>query len=288
MMVAKAASFVKHDFPAPSFSLGFSESSQEDTLTQEGPPAAKKGKTQESLILIEELEELVEQVVNTGLAVALNFAEDKNPPRQKLQPAERFVDKFETPARRSEVSGDLIEKCFLWATNIKTYDDKRSNEYDVIYILNHQHLLKITKRHYAPLKANTYIENQIVSAMCLLLNKKRTKRFEEQIYCLPFDIVNLALENHKGEFKQLKTNKSFDIQDYKMSIPYLDMKKLAFHPFAEVDHFKVEYTSLILFDEMNQLRDRAIQESEDIRLSKPSAALLSPYCQLDSEDIDNE
>ncbi|KAL4397287.1 hypothetical protein AHAS_Ahas01G0176800 [Arachis hypogaea] len=51
---------------------------------------------------------------------------------------------------------------------------------------------------------------------------------------------------------------------------------------AEVDHFRVEYASLILFDEMNRLRDRAIQESKAIRLSKPSAALLSPYCQLDS------
>ncbi|RYQ87918.1 hypothetical protein Ahy_B09g095442 isoform A [Arachis hypogaea] len=57
---------------------------------------------------------------------------------------------------------------------------------------------------------------------------------------------------------------------------------------AEVNHFRVEYASLILFDEMNRLRDRAIQESEAIRLSKPSAALLSPYCELRSEDIDSE
>ncbi|RYR54104.1 hypothetical protein Ahy_A06g029365 [Arachis hypogaea] len=35
-------------------------------------------------------------------------------------------------------------------------------------------------------------------------------------------------------------------------------------------------------------RDKAIQESEVIRLSKPSAALLSPYCKLGSKDIDSE
>ncbi|RYR55633.1 hypothetical protein Ahy_A06g030816 [Arachis hypogaea] len=57
---------------------------------------------------------------------------------------------------------------------------------------------------------------------------------------------------------------------------------------AEVDHFRVEYAPLILFDEMNQLRDRAIQKSEAIRLSKPSATLLSPYCQLHLEDIDSQ
>ncbi|RYR33915.1 hypothetical protein Ahy_A10g048588 [Arachis hypogaea] len=79
MMDVKAASFVKHDFSVPSFSLGFSESSQEDTLTQEGQPAVEKGKTQESPILVEELEDLVEQVINTRVAAALNFAKDKVP-----------------------------------------------------------------------------------------------------------------------------------------------------------------------------------------------------------------
>ncbi|RYQ95964.1 hypothetical protein Ahy_B08g091371 [Arachis hypogaea] len=57
---------------------------------------------------------------------------------------------------------------------------------------------------------------------------------------------------------------------------------------VEVDNFRVEYASLILFDEINQLRDKVIQESEAIRLSKPFAALLSPYCELRSEDINSE
>ncbi|KAL4374284.1 hypothetical protein AHAS_Ahas05G0166400 [Arachis hypogaea] len=53
---------------------------------------------------------------------------------------------------------------------------------------------------------------------------------------------------------------------------------------AEVDHFRVEYASRILFHEMNRDRDTAIKKSEAIRLSKPSAVLLSPYCQIDSDD----
>ncbi|RYR65551.1 hypothetical protein Ahy_A03g011483 [Arachis hypogaea] len=194
----------------------------------------------------------------------------------------------------------------------------------------------------------------IVTTMCLILNKTRIKRFEEQ---------NMALGNHGGgEFLHLKTKRPFDIQDYSIFIPYLDMQKLASHPYvnicpvyygehwwiwmtdvkkrkfriidlhhktchlkermklnrfvdynegicrgqplvkkndqieppyvdiveqkmsfdcevyAEVDHFRVEYVSRILFHEMNQDRDRAIQKSEAIRLSKPSVTLLSPYC----------
>ncbi|RYR33231.1 hypothetical protein Ahy_A10g047789 [Arachis hypogaea] len=56
---------------------------------------------------------------------------------------------------------------------------------------------------------------------------------------------------------------------------------------ADVDHFRVEYASRILFHEMNQDRDTTIKESEAIRLSKPSAVLLSSYCQIDSDDIDS-
>ncbi|RYR12392.1 hypothetical protein Ahy_B04g069931 [Arachis hypogaea] len=56
---------------------------------------------------------------------------------------------------------------------------------------------------------------------------------------------------------------------------------------TEVDHFRVEFTSRILFHDMNRDRDAAIRGSEVVRLSKPSAVLLSSYCQIDSYDIDS-
>ncbi|RYR43461.1 hypothetical protein Ahy_A08g039870 [Arachis hypogaea] len=127
------------------------------------------GKSQESPILVKDLEELVEQVANDGVAAALNFAEDRSPSLQK----------FETPARRSEVSGDLKEKCFLWTTNIKTYKDGSTNEWETMCILNAQQPMEISKIHFASLKADTHIEAEIVTTMCLILNKTRIKRFKE-------------------------------------------------------------------------------------------------------------
>ncbi|RYR12391.1 hypothetical protein Ahy_B04g069930 [Arachis hypogaea] len=56
---------------------------------------------------------------------------------------------------------------------------------------------------------------------------------------------------------------------------------------GKVDHFRVEFASRILFYDMNRDRDAAIRGSEAVRLSKPFAVLLSPYCQIDSYDIDN-
>ncbi|QHO30568.1 uncharacterized protein DS421_8g234390 [Arachis hypogaea] len=57
-------------------------------------------------------------------------------------------------------------------------------------------------------------------------------------------------------------------------------------PQEEVDHYRVEYASRILFNEMNKQRDWAIRESSAIRLSKPSSVLLSPFCQINSADIE--
>ncbi|QHN83161.1 uncharacterized protein DS421_20g702250 [Arachis hypogaea] len=45
-------------------------------------------------------------------------------------------------------------------------------------------------------------------------------------------LQNMAIGNHNGgEFLHVKSKKPFDIEDYKMFIPFLDLKKLASHPY---------------------------------------------------------
>ncbi|RYQ88186.1 hypothetical protein Ahy_B09g095535 isoform Q [Arachis hypogaea] len=135
----------------------------------------------------------------------------------------------------------------------------------------------------------------------------------------------MALSDHpNGEFVSPKTKKEFRVEAYPSFIPFIDRKKLTSHPYVsfrllnllvrlftylqnkithcslyvmkwmeliepeneEVDHYRVEYASRILFSEMNKQRDRAIRESSAIRLSKPSSVLLSPFCQINSADIE--
>ncbi|RYR74080.1 hypothetical protein Ahy_A02g008691 [Arachis hypogaea] len=260
-----------------------------------------------------------------------------------------------------------------------------------------------TERAKSPETANflEQLDDLIVSAMCHILNRKNDKRFQEQVYCLPPDIVSMALSKHpKGEFISPKTNKEFRVEDYPSFIPFIDAKKLTSHSYIfapvcysghwwlwvidttkrrchildplhkkapsderkqlnkftgyvfsrlreyaggeplqkdekekqikasyvkisgqkssydcaiyimkwleliepknikrgkyewdnweqeEVDHYRVEYASQILFSVMNKERDQAIRESNAIRLLKPSSVLLSPFCQINSADIE--
>ncbi|RYR21406.1 hypothetical protein Ahy_B03g066683 [Arachis hypogaea] len=102
-------------------------------------------------------------------------------------------------------------------------------------------------------------------------------------------LQNMAIGNNPdGEFLQPKSKRPFNVEDYPMFIPFLDRKKLASHPYAEVDHFRVEFAFRIIFHDMNHDRDTAINGSETMRLLKPSAALLSLYCQVDSYDIESD
>ncbi|RYR04434.1 hypothetical protein Ahy_B06g084158 isoform A [Arachis hypogaea] len=212
LMMARTASYVPKELPLLSFSLGLTDSSQEETHTQEGvgKPEAQVEKSPETTILIEELDVLVEKIVKSEEKTTPDFSKGKSPPTEKQM-----------------------------ATHIRTYADDTTDEYDPLCTLNSQQPLVLSKVHFASLKATSHIEADIVTAMCLIINQENIKRFQEEIYCLPPNIVNMAIGNHPGgEFLRPKSKKPFKVEDYPMFIPFLDRKNLASHPyiFAHVSY----------------------------------------------------
>ncbi|QHO02395.1 uncharacterized protein DS421_13g423410 [Arachis hypogaea] len=235
MMMAHTASYVPKTDPMPSFSLGLTDSSQEEAATQEGASTQDGGraKTPETLKLLEQLGDLVQKIASGGVTT-----KEKSPQIPKESGGESF-EKFETPARTNEDTSDMKEKYYLWAIRVKTYADGLTNEFDTVCTLQAQDRYILSKLHLASLTPEMHIEAEIVSAMCFILNQQKIKRFQEEVYCLPPDIVNMALGNHpKGVFLQPKTNKPFRVEDYLMFISFLDLKKLALHRyiFAPVCH----------------------------------------------------
>ncbi|QHO08839.1 uncharacterized protein DS421_14g476190 [Arachis hypogaea] len=367
LMMAWTASYVpKTDPGVPSFSLGLTDSSQEGASTQE----TERAKSPESANLIEELDNLVQKIASSAAK-----GKNKSPQIQKETGGESSA-KFRTPGGLYQITDDMKQKCYIWGTRLKEDADGNTNEYEEMCTLIGQGEYILMRMHLVSLQAKSDIESQIVSAICLILNQKNEKRFQEQIYCLPLDIVCMALSDHpNGEFVSPKTKKEFRVEAYPSFIPFIDRKKLTSHPYIfapvchsghwwlwlintrkrkchildplhkrapsderkdinkftkgenekkikssyvkisgqktsydcaiyvmkwmeliepenikkgkyewdnwpqeEVDHYRVEYASRILFSEMNRERDRAIRESSAIRLSKPSSVLLSPFC----------
>ncbi|KAL4345217.1 hypothetical protein AHAS_Ahas11G0256300 [Arachis hypogaea] len=158
MMMARTASYIPKEGPMPSFSLGLTDSSQEEAATQEGVATqeGERAKTPETPKLIEQLGELVEKIAGSGVKT-----EGKTPQIQK-QSGEESFEKFETPARTNEMTAEIKEKCYIWATRVKTYADGATNEYDAMCTLNAQDRYILSKIHFASLKAGTHIESEII------------------------------------------------------------------------------------------------------------------------------
>ncbi|QHO29662.1 uncharacterized protein DS421_8g226920 [Arachis hypogaea] len=391
LMMARTATYVpKTDLGMPSFSLGLTDSSQEGASTQE----IEREKSPETATMLEQLDSLVQK-----LASSASKGKDESPQIQRETGGESSA-KVETPGGINQIPDDMKQKCYIWGTRLKEDAKGDTDEYEEICTLIGQGEYILMRTHLASLQAKSDIESQIVSAICLILNQKKEKRFQAQIYCLPPDIVHGTFGSPKGEFISPKTNKEFRVEAYPSFIEFIDRKKLSSHPYIfapvchsghwwlwlintrkrkcqildplhkkapsderkdinkftgyvfsrlityaggkplekgekekeikapyvkisgqktsydcaiyvmkwleliepenikkgkyewdnwtqeEVDHYRVEYASRILFSEMNKQRDRAIRESSAIRLSKPSSVLLSPFCQINSADIE--
>ncbi|RYQ92048.1 hypothetical protein Ahy_B09g098152 [Arachis hypogaea] len=239
MMMARTASYVPKTDPMPSFSLGLTDSSQEEAATQEGASTQDGGRAKTPKIpkLLEQLGDLIQKITSGGVTT-----KEKSPQISKESGTESF-EKFETPARTNQHTSDMKEKCYLWAIRVKKYADGLTNEFDTNMALgNHPQGI------FAPVYHSQH--------WWLWLADTRKQKF--------YIVDPYHTKSPSDERTTLNT--------------FID----------EVDHFRVEYASRILFHEMNQDKAEAIRGSNAIRLSKPSSLLLSPYCQIDSKDIDTD
>ncbi|KAL4344331.1 hypothetical protein AHAS_Ahas11G0167700 [Arachis hypogaea] len=136
----------------------------------------------------EELDELLRGNVEKSAAEGAAKEKSKSPQIQRETGGESS-GKFETPEGINQITDDMKEKCYIWGTRLKTYADGSTDEYDHICTLMAQDNYILFRMHLASLQAESYIESEIVSAMCHILNRKNDKRFQEQVYCLSPDIV---------------------------------------------------------------------------------------------------
>ncbi|RYR76390.1 hypothetical protein Ahy_A01g000983 [Arachis hypogaea] len=184
-------------------------------------------------------------------------------------------------------------------------------------------------------------EKEVVSAMCMVLNDRKCRRLDEEIYCLPTNIVNLMLGKHNHKYIDPNTKASYHISEFKEYLSFLDKRKLTSHPFVisqmrvyvgakllvdneeglEAPHISIssqrtfydceiyvmkwletidpkkikkwkiqmrEYGPTIFLDKVNKLRDKVIEASNAIRIPMPSAALSNPFCKFSYEDIESK
>ncbi|RYR24744.1 hypothetical protein Ahy_B02g058269 [Arachis hypogaea] len=123
-------------------------------------------------------------------------------------------------------------------THVKTTKDS-SNKYEPIFVLKHEALYEGLRKYFMSLMPKEQVHAVVVSIHNMILNEIKTKRYQEQIYIVPMDIVNFMLGTHGVKYTDKTTNKAyrFDIEQYAHHRQFLNKRKLASHPFLFVPIF---------------------------------------------------
>ncbi|RYQ95165.1 hypothetical protein Ahy_B08g090222 [Arachis hypogaea] len=285
MMMARTASYVPKTDPIPSFSLGFTDSSQEETTTQEGA-------------FQEEVYCLPPDIVNMALSNHPDgvFLQPKNNKPFRVEDYLMFIPFLDLQKLKSHryIFAPVCHSFHWWAWIVDTRKRK-------FYIVDPLHNKSPSKER---IVLNTFVLGVYLFNIRSNYKLLWVYPFIEIIHGYVISQIKkivapyLHISGQKTRYKsftlKIKLSYIYDCAIYVMKWlkifepANIKRRKYEWDNWTqdEVNHFRVEYASRILFHDMNLDKNEAIRGSNAIRLSKLSSLLLSSYCQIDSQDVD--
>ncbi|QHO56412.1 uncharacterized protein DS421_3g73480 [Arachis hypogaea] len=266
IMMERTASYVPKKDLLPSFSLGFTDSSQEETTTQEGASTQYEHKCYHWAIRVK------------------SYSNGR-------------TDEFDDICRLQAQDIYTLSKFYLASLAPKTHIEAEIVS-AMCFIVNQQNIQRFREEVYclSPDIVNMALANHPEG---VFLQPKNNKPFRVEDYPMFIPFLDLQkLKSHRYIFTPVchshhwwlwiadtRKKKFYIVNPLHNKSP--SDARIVLNTFVdEVDHFRVEYASRILFHNMNLEKHEAIRRSNTIRLSKPSSLLLSSYCQIDSQDVD--
>ncbi|MED6222516.1 hypothetical protein PIB30_065156 [Stylosanthes scabra] len=141
-------------------------------------------------------------------------------------------DQFQTPQPKKSLENqkELEEKVVTWATV-----PKGGNEFETIFKLAGDKFLEAMRYQFQSVAPKTYIDIQVITIMCHILNNEQNERFEKFVYCVPPEIMVRMFEKHGQSWMDTEKNRPHDIAylvNHQEYMVYLDKNKLLTHRFA--------------------------------------------------------
>ncbi|MED6141191.1 hypothetical protein PIB30_100850 [Stylosanthes scabra] len=99
---------------------------------------------------------------------------------------QKAKDQFQTPQpiKTIENQKELEEKAVAWATV-----PKGGNEFETIFKLARGMYLEAMRYQFQSMAPKNYIDIQVITIMCHILNKQQNERFEKFVYRVPPEIM---------------------------------------------------------------------------------------------------
>ncbi|MED6128231.1 hypothetical protein PIB30_095589 [Stylosanthes scabra] len=185
---------------------------------------------------------------------------------------------------------------------------KGDNEFETIFKLRGHQILEALRYQFTSMAPKSYIDIQVVTLMCHVLNTDEDERFEKLVYCVPPEILQRMFATHNYNWMDKKKRRPHEVSsllNHTEFLAYLDREKLNSHRFwmEMIDptilagcctynieqwtepmllEFRQKIVAKIILSKENSLREEAIKEAHNMRLTRPAAALRSPYVQVET------
>ncbi|MED6144568.1 hypothetical protein PIB30_016840 [Stylosanthes scabra] len=138
------------------------------------------------------------------------------------------------------------------------------------------------------MRPRLYIDIQVVSLMCHILNTEKKERFEKLMYCVPPKILLFAsvlYSEHWLMYVLDVTQREFFVLNSKNIVSPTD-ERTALNKFAlMLEEFRKKIMINIILSKENAMRAEAIKGVHEMRIIRPGAALRSPYVQISTLDL---
>ncbi|MED6220118.1 hypothetical protein PIB30_041812 [Stylosanthes scabra] len=184
--------------------------------------------------------------MNRDEAPSLDLGIDPPLPQRE----EKAKDQFQTPQpiKSIENQKELEEKAVAWAAVPKGGD-----EFETIFKLAGDMFLEAMRYQFQSMAPKNYIDIQVITIMCHILNKEQNERFEKFVYCVPPEIMVRMFEKHGQSWMDTKNNRPHAIAslvNHEEYMVYLDKKKLLTHRFSNIlDQLRIWAGAPSIFDQ---------------------------------------
>ncbi|MED6126163.1 hypothetical protein PIB30_075683 [Stylosanthes scabra] len=171
----------------------------------------------------------------------------------------------ETPKPTQVMKDDLEERVAIWATV-----PKGDNEFETIFKLRGHRILEALRYQFTSMAPKSYIDIQVVTLMCHVLNADEDERFEKLVYCIPPEILQRMFATHNYNWMDKKKRRPHEISsllNHTEFLAYLDREKLNSHRFLFAPVLYSEHGWLYVLDKFSQ--EMFVLDSKNI--SSPSS-----------------
>ncbi|MED6145836.1 hypothetical protein PIB30_028822 [Stylosanthes scabra] len=110
------------------------------------------------------------------------------------------------PLGTFDILADMEKRVAIWGTI-----PKGDNEWLPVFKLKGDKYLEALRYQFKSMEPTKYVDIQVVSIMCYILNRTPRDRYQNLIYCVPLEILQRMFEKFEHKWRDAKTRKPHEI-----------------------------------------------------------------------------